>query len=56
MLGFKTVVEASYVGAYGRHPGERRNINSIPDGSKFVDCGAGRPIPVSIRQPQNWIR
>jgi hypothetical protein len=52
-VGFKTVVEASYVGAYGRHLGERRNINSIPDGSKFVDCGTGRPIPVSICQPQN---
>src|SRR5436190_22517956 len=52
-IGFKTVVEASYVGAFARHLGERRNINSIPDGAKFVDCGAGRPIPLSLCQPQN---
>jgi hypothetical protein len=37
-VGFKTVVEATYVGAFGRHLGQRRNINSIPDNAKFVDC------------------
>jgi hypothetical protein len=37
-IGFKTVVEVSYVGAFGRHLGERRNINSVPDFAKFVDC------------------
>jgi Carboxypeptidase regulatory-like domain/TonB-dependent Receptor Plug Domain len=36
-IGFKTVVEVSYVGAFARHLGERRNLNSIPDGSKFID-------------------
>jgi hypothetical protein len=36
-IGFKTVVEASYVGSFSRHLGERRNVNSIPDGSKFID-------------------
>jgi Carboxypeptidase regulatory-like domain/TonB-dependent Receptor Plug Domain len=37
-IGFKTVVEASYVGAFGRHLGQRRNINSLPDNAKYVDC------------------
>jgi hypothetical protein len=37
-IGFKTVLEVSYVGAFGRHLGERRNLNAIPDGAKFVDC------------------
>jgi len=37
-IGFKTVVEASYVGAFGRHLGERRNLNAVPDGARFIDC------------------
>ena len=37
-IGFKSVVEVSYVGAFARHLGERRNINAIPDAAKFVDC------------------
>lgn len=49
-IGFKTVIEASYVGAFGRHLGQRRNINSVADGAKFVDC---RVIPATICQPQN---
>ncbi len=49
-IGFKTVVEASYVGAFARHLGERRNLNSITDGSKFVDC---RVIPAAICHPEN---
>jgi Carboxypeptidase regulatory-like domain/TonB-dependent Receptor Plug Domain len=49
-VGFKTVIEASYVGAFGRHLGERRNINSIPDGAKFVDC---RVIPANLCHPEN---
>jgi outer membrane receptor protein involved in Fe transport len=49
-IGFKTVVEVSYVGAFGRHLGERRNINAVPDGARFVDC---RVIPASICQSQN---
>ena len=37
-IGFKSVLEVSYVGAYARHLGERRNINAVPDSSRFVDC------------------
>src|SRR5437868_7539841 len=37
-IGFKTVLEVSYVGAFGRHLGERRNINAVPDAARFVDC------------------
>jgi hypothetical protein len=36
-IGFKTVIEVSYVGSLARHLGERRNINQFPDGSKFID-------------------
>ncbi len=36
-LGFKTVMEVSYVGSLSRHLGERRNINAVPDTAKFVD-------------------
>jgi hypothetical protein len=49
-IGFKTVLEASYVGSFSRHLGEQRNINSVPDGAKFVDC---RVIPASLCHPEN---
>jgi len=49
-IGFKTVVEASYVGSFSRHLGEQRNINGVPDNAKFVDC---RVIPASICHPEN---
>lgn len=34
-IGFKTVVEVSYVGSLARHLGQRININDIPDGAKL---------------------
>lgn len=34
-IGFKTVMEVSYVGSFARHLGEKRNINAIPDGAKL---------------------
>jgi Carboxypeptidase regulatory-like domain len=37
-IGFKTIVEATYVGSFARHLGEQRNINGVPDAAKFVDC------------------
>ncbi len=37
-LGFGTVIEVSYVGSRGRWLGEQRNINSIPDSARFVNC------------------
>jgi len=42
-IGWGTVVEASYVGSRGRWLGEQRDINQIPDESRFVNCEiAGR--------------
>ena len=49
-IGFKTVIEASYVGSFARHLGEQRNINGVPDGAKFVDC---RVIPANLCHPEN---
>lgn len=51
-IGFKTVIEASYVGAFGRHLGQRRNINSIPDTFKFVDCAVAATFGVTCH-PEN---
>jgi len=34
-IGFKTVLEVSYVGSLARHLGQRININDIPDGAKL---------------------
>src|SRR5437016_10589192 len=37
-IGYKTVVEISYVGSLARHLGERRNINQVPDGAHFIEA------------------
>ncbi len=50
-IGFKTVVEASYVGSFARHLGEQRNINGVPDTARFVDCGI---LPAGVTcHPEN---
>jgi hypothetical protein len=49
-IGFKTVIEASYVGSFSRHLGEQRNINGVPDNAKFVDC---RFVPANLCHPEN---
>lgn len=53
-IGFKTVVEASYVGSFARHLGEQRNINGVPDAARFVNCSllpAGVPCHPENRDP-----
>lgn len=49
-IGYKTVLEASYVGSFSRHLGEQRNINGVPDSAKFVDC---RVIAANLCHPEN---
>ena len=39
-IGYKTVMEVSYVGSLARHLGERRNINQVPDGAHFIEANA----------------
>lgn len=34
-IGFKTVMEVSYVGSLARHLGQRININGVPDGARL---------------------
>ncbi len=50
-IGFKTVLEVSYVGAFARHLGERRNINAVPDAARFVDCtiSARYNVPCNVQ-------
>ncbi|HEV2664814.1 MAG TPA: hypothetical protein VG324_07880, partial [Blastocatellia bacterium] len=36
-IGFKTILEVGYVGSLGRHIGEQRNINAVPDAARYVD-------------------
>jgi len=36
-IGFKTVMEVSYVGSLARHLGERRNINQVADNLHFIE-------------------
>ena len=51
-IGFGTVLEASYVGSFARHLGQRRNINAVPDFARFVDCTLSAQFNVPCN-PQN---
>jgi len=51
-IGFKTVMEVSYVGSLSRHLGERRNINAFLILSKFVDCATAATFGVTCH-PEN---
>jgi hypothetical protein len=46
-IGFKSVIELSYVGSLSRHLGERRNINGVADGARFVDLHPENRNPFS---------
>jgi len=46
-IGFKTILEVSYVGSLARHLGELRNINGVPDGARFVDLRPENRNPFS---------
>lgn len=46
-IGFGTIVEVSYVGSLGRHLGEQRNLNAVPDGARFVDMNPQNRNPFS---------
>jgi hypothetical protein len=54
-VGFKTVVDAAYVGALGRHLLYARNINAIPMYARFdpanVDSTTGSPLPDNFLRP-----
>lgn len=56
-IGFGTVVDASYVGALGRHLLQRRNLNSIPFGANFkpenrdVSRTGNNALPAAFLRP-----
>jgi hypothetical protein len=54
-VGFKTVVDAAYVGSLGRHLLYVRNINAIPLYARFdpanVDATTGSPMPDNFLRP-----
>lgn len=51
-LGFRTVIEVSYVGSRGRWLGEQRNINAVPDSARFVNCTLAASLNVPCH-PEN---
>jgi hypothetical protein len=55
-IGFKTVVDVSYVGTLGRHLLQLRNLNTLPMGARFEAASAdptkpGSPLPDSYLVP-----
>lgn len=55
-IGFKTVLDVSYVGTLGRHLFQMRNLNTLPMGARFDPAYAdptkpGSPLPDSYIVP-----
>lgn len=52
-IGYQTVVDIAYVGSLGRHLFQRRDLNLVPYGSRFVntDPTTGRPLPDNFFRP-----
>ena len=54
-LGFKTVLDVSYVGALGRHLLQERNLNTLPYGTHFLaanqDPTTGKPLGDIFLEP-----
>jgi len=56
-IGFRTIVDVSYVGSLGRHLLQERNINSTPLGTNFRlpanedPANPGRPLAVNFLRP-----
>ena len=54
-IGFKTVMEISYVGSFARHLGQRININGVPDGARLgtnnIDPVTGNRIGNDFLRP-----
>ena len=49
-VGFNTMVDVAYVGSFGRHIGQRRDINQVPYGARFLPenqdpTRPGTPLP-----------
>jgi len=57
-IGFKTVLDVSYVGSLARHLMQRRSINSVPYGGRFLASsidqtvsGGATPLPDNFLRP-----
>ncbi len=57
-IGFKTVVDISYVGSLARHLLQRRSINAVPYGARFLAssidptvAGGATPLPDNFLRP-----
>ena len=59
-IGFSTMVDVAYVGSFGRHIGQKHNINQVPYGSRFLPQNQdptrpGFPLPDNFFRPyQGW--
>ncbi len=54
-VGFGTVLDVAYVGNVGRHLMQRRSLNALPYGTRFlpssIDSTTGNPLPDNFLRP-----
>ena len=55
-VGFSTMVDVAYVGSFGRHLGQKHNINQLPYGARFLPQNQdptrpGTPLPDNFFRP-----
>lgn len=59
-VGFSTMLDVAYVGSFGRHLGQKHNINQVPYGAEFLPQNQdptrpGTPLPDNFFRPyQGW--
>ena len=54
-LGFNTMVDVAYVGSFGRHIGQKHNINQVPYGARFLPQNQD-PTRPDTPLPDNFFR
>jgi carboxypeptidase family protein len=55
-IGFNTMIDVAYVGSFGRHIGQKRDINQVPYGARFLPQNQdptrpGTPLPDNFFRP-----
>ena len=55
-IGLGTVLDVAYVGTFGRHLGQKRGLNSLPFGTKFLAQNLDPTLKPSQALPDNFLR
>ena len=55
-IGFGTVLDVAYVGTFGRHIGQKSQLNNLPYGTKFLPANFDRSQTTPQALPDDYLR